>query len=573
MIQKKDNNFNIGTFLKFPLDELNNKKLLNEIRLKIKINEEDINKDKYFLDNTNDGKIIRHKDISNKVIDDVTYYLTKNKERLNAKSILFLLEKIHSVQSFESLLNKIESFTIIEEELFSPKKDIESFQILEGIQKLGLFNKFADFNKTKYLMNTIKNQENIFKRIKDGEISYQAWRQIFTSKEKREVFFSKLNILFFNNDDEVEQSLKFLKEKFTVASKTIIGLNQLLSILKEFFSTDYKNHITKVEKISTILKSGNLNEIEKPNVKNQVDEANQIFTKEEFEKMNKLKDSIFFKQLFRARKQNNALMKKDIEIFEITEKKFSQLKLLFISANWTKEIEESIIKECVRSIRNGKKNELIFELNRLKTIFRINDFGEEKLIGLEGGIKIFNEKEEIFLIANSCIYIIDELEAEHTEFYTELDKIREDLQTNRRGLTLIKIDDAGKTLKNFGLNIIDPTEDDRDYLNVLDCIFAKKGSIKFIAKLEINDIINLGELVNMSDDSFVTNNEIQDMIKCSTFVHNLGEIKGKKNDKELIKAFINEVPKHKGIGAHFQNYTNKAAQIQELFTKYLDNNK
>ena len=74
----------------------------------------------------------------------------------------------------------------------------------------------------------------------------------------------------------------------------------------------------------------------------------------------------------------------------------------------------------------------------------------------------------------------------------------------------------------------------------------------------------------MSDDSFVTNNEIQDMIKCSTFIHNLGEIKGKKDDKELIKAFINEVPKHKGIGAHFQNYANNAAQIQELLTKNLD---
>jgi len=511
-----------------------------------------------------------HKDISNKVIEGVTDFLTKNKERLNAKSILFLLEKINSVQIIESLLNKIESFTIKEAELFSLEKDIESFQLLEGIQKGKMFNKFADFNKTKYLMNAFENQTTIFKKIKDGEISYEAWRQIFPSKEKREVFFNKLKILFFNNEADVEQCSKILKDKFTIASKAILGLNQLLSILKEFFSTEYKNNITKVEKISNILKSGNLNEIEKPNVKSQVDEANQIFTKEEFEKMRKLKESIFFKQLFRARKQNNALLKKDNEIFEITEKKFSQLKLLFTSANWSKEIEESIIKECFRSIKNGKKNELKIELNRLKAIFEINDFGEEKLIGLEGGIKTFNQKEEIFLTANSCIYFINELEAEHTEFYTELDKIREGLQPNKPNLTLDKIDNFGKTLKNYGLNVVDPTEDDRDYLNILHCIFAKKGSIKFIAKLDNNDIRNLQELVNLSDDSFVTNNEIQDMIKCSTFIHNLGEIKGKKNDKELIKAFINEVPKHKGIGAHFQNYANNAAQIQELLTKNLD---
>ena len=68
-------------------------------------------------------------------------------------------------------------------------------------------------------------------------------------------------------------------------------------------------------------------------------------------------------------------------------------------------------------------------------------------------------------------------------------------------------------------------------------------------------------------------NDIQDMNKCSNFIHNLGEIKGKKTDKDLITDFIKEVPKNKGIEAHFLNYTNNSGQIQELFSKKLDKTK
>ena len=52
-INKENNHFNIGTFIKFPLNEINKK---NEIRMKIKINKDDINKEIYFLDNTNGFK-------------------------------------------------------------------------------------------------------------------------------------------------------------------------------------------------------------------------------------------------------------------------------------------------------------------------------------------------------------------------------------------------------------------------------------------------------------------------------------------------------------------------------------
>ena len=46
--------------------------------------------------------------------------------------------------------------------------------------------------------------------------------------------------------------------------------------------------------------------------------------------------------------------------------------------------------------------------------------------------------------------------------------------------------------------------------------------------------------------------------------------KEKKSDKDLIEAFIKAVPQHKGIAAHFKNYSEHAGEIRELFSKELD---
>ena len=508
------------------------------------------------------------KDLSQQVINGVTDYLTKNKERLNAKSIIFLLKTINSTRIIESLLNKIESFSIKEEELFDDRKveEIESFLLLEGIQKEKLFEKlqFEDLNKTKYLMNAIQMKENILQKIKKGEINYNVYIKLL---RKKEIFIQKLTILFFNNEQDVDESMKILKTKFDSIIEAIKLINRLEAILKEFFPIEHKNDIILIKELGDSIKSGWMNEIEKPEIKNKINEINKIFLPEELEKKTKLKGSKFFVQLFRSRKIHNIYFKKETELFELTEADFNKLKLLFESQNWMMEIPESIIKECFQSLKD-EKNNLKNELKHLIKVFDIKGFDDGKILTLEGSIITFNQKEEIFQTANSCIHFIDELEAEKTEFYTELDKIRNGLK--QPNLTIDKIESFGKTLEKNGLKVLKPKEEDREYLNILHCIYSKKGSIKFIAKLEGNDIRTLQELVNMSDDTFVTNYEIQDMIKCSTFIHNLGEIKGKKSDKDLIKDFINEVPKVKGIAAHFQNYTNNSAQIQELFSKKLD---
>ena len=511
--------------------------------------------------------VSNYNDISKKAIDGVTDFLTFNKEKLDAKGILILLEKLNSNRTIESLLNKIESLGIKEEELFNQELDTPSFQLLDGILKKGLFNKL-DINKTKYLMNAIQTKEKMIKKIKEGEISFDLFKKSYITKEKKEIFYKKLKIILFNNEDDFKECTNSLTKRFSDIIKVLGNINKLKDILIKFLAEENKADIIKVENLGDQVKVGMMNEIEKSEFKKEHEEIFKILTKEDYDKMIKLKDSIFFVELFRARKAGGFL-KKESKIFKQTEEEFNKLRLFFQSDNWSNDIPETIITDCFKGLKNEKRNKLRPELKNLINYFKIENFDELKLQRLENGIIIFNQKEDICKTANSCIHFIDELEAEHTDFYNKFDIIRKGLQTN---VALEKIENFGKILQENGLNVLNPNEEDQVCLTILHSICDKKNCVKFVASLDNNDIRTLQELVNMSDDTFVTSNAINDMIKCSTFIHDLGEIKGKMNDKQLIEAFIKEIPKkeNKGIEAHFKNYANYAAQIQELFNKKLD---
>ena len=315
-----------------------------------------------------------YKDISPKVVDSITNFFTKNKQLLNAENILFLLQKIKSQKIIGSLFNKIDSFVIKEEELFSAEKEIESFKLLEGIQKGGLFDKiqFEDFNKTKYLMNALQTKENVFNKIKTGDINYNLIKQIYPNEAKRNIFKEKLTILYFNNQNDVEESMKILKTKFLeITTKVLPFLEKLKRVLKEFFENEHKNNLAKIEKLSNVIKSGNLNEIEKNNIKNEIEQCHNIFPKEEYEKNTKLIDSQFFLQLYRTSKANNVNLKNERDLFQQTEDEFNKLKLLFESENWSREIPESTIKICLLRLKQEKSKKLKDELNSLKKYYNI----------------------------------------------------------------------------------------------------------------------------------------------------------------------------------------------------------
>ena len=129
-----------------------------------------------------------------------------------------------------------------------------------------------------------------------------------------------------------------------------------------------------------------------------------------------------------------------------------------------------------------------------------------------------------------------------------------------------KIVRLGKILEYFWLYVLDLDEYDKNYMDLFFINF-EKGAFKFIANLDNNKINTLKELIDKSEDKLVTYNDIQEMIKCSDFIKNLGKIQGIKKTQDLIKEFINEIQRKKDIVDNFKNYSNCFGNIRELFAK------
>ena len=165
------------------------------------------------------------------------------------------------------------------------------------------------------------------------------------------------------------------------------------------------------------------------------------------------------------------------------------------------------------------------------------------------------------------MHFISELGAKPTDFSASLTKLRKDLSKN---ISVEKIKNYEKILVKYGINILEQKPEEKDYLNILNSLNSKRGSLKFINGVTDDDCRTLQELVSESESTFLTGAEIQDMIRCSNFIHNFGPIKDTKSDQELISVLIEKVAQDRTISAHFVQYTKNFGQIQELFSQKLD---
>ena len=536
---------------------------------------------KYFMENTVEKDIkspelindillylsANYKDISNSIIEHITNYFIfnlQNQKNLKGENLLFLLKKLNSVSIFKAILNKISNYVIKEEEIFIEQKEIDSFKLLEGIQKEKLFEKYGLLKETSYLISTLTLEDKISNNIKKGEIKYNIVSPWYINNNKKQLLIERLRILFFQNDDEVNKCMEAIKQYFIQITKAISYIKKLDDVLNKFYVKKHAKEIKFLDEFEKRIKGGNMNIMEKKEIKDVFDQIHTIVP--DLDKKKSLKDSVFFYNFFKNLKDKEPLKPED-DIFKETEKNFEKLKLLF-GNDWINNIDEKIVKEMYSSIKAIDEKAIEKELNFLVKYFKLENINNLDIIKIKDEILVFSKKEEIFQAVNSCLYFISELEATKTDFSTKLTQLRDDISKN---ISVDKIREYGQSLEKYGINILNPKKEDHDYLNILNALYNKKNALQFIIKLKAEDCRHLQEVVSELDNVFLTGAEINDMEKCSAFMNKvLGDKNVKKTDIELISSFIKEVPYEKNIVVFFTQYANNSGQIQELFSQKMD---
>ena len=303
---------------------------LNKVDLKLSIQLMK-NIDKYFNSSEIESDIYlylitNYNSISNDIVEYIANHFIINKEIDN-------LLIVFSNSILESVLNKMSIYSIKEEEIFKDEKEFDSFKLLKGIQER--FNeKYELFMPSDYMLSNVRLTNKIFKNIKIGEIQYNLVNSYYMNPIKSKILFSKLNILFFQNEKDAKTCIEIIEKynsKIYQVTKYIEKVNEMLSLQNDI-KNDECEMLGDIQMLEKEIKNGKLNIIDKKEIKEKINKIHQLIP--DLKKVEQLKTLIIFLQMFHNKILDNILTK-GIDILREKEIDLKQLKLLF-AENWNK---------------------------------------------------------------------------------------------------------------------------------------------------------------------------------------------------------------------------------------------
>ena len=101
--------------------------------------------------------------------------------------------------------------------------------------------------------------------------------------------------------------------------------------------------------------------------------------------------------------KNEKTKKTEEEIFKETENDFQKLAKLF-EDDWINELEQDIINECYKVIKEMNENQIKEELSCINTLLKLQ-INKDSIIKAQNELIIYSKKEELFSII-ILIYLV-----------------------------------------------------------------------------------------------------------------------------------------------------------------------
>ena len=404
-----------------------------------------------------------YKDISQDAKDWINDFFIRNKNYLNDKELLFLLQKENS--------NYINEFIIKEQDLFKKETNNESFKFLKMILKKQINIKYPEIYETNYFKSIIGLSAKILNTIKTGNLKFSLVRETWGKNETKNVIIDKLETLFFNDNKKVAICKKELDERYNKIINIFEYINKLAKILEQFYETKYQNNINLIISLGNEIEDGMLNEIEKIEMKNKIEEIYKIIPN--LDKIFLIKDSKFFNIFIDIQKVKFPSENEDKRI-NCAEESFKKLKSLFIK-NWINIIDEAVIKECFKAINFMGDQEILNELHLLRLYFELKEIDNNYLFKLLNEIKIlkherqtFSEKEYIKL-KNELLNLKNELNNNNQSYILNLQNNINIKEQELKSLKY-KLNYLNEELNQFKKNIVNPSDNEISFaINFISC--------------------------------------------------------------------------------------------------------
>ena len=264
-------NADMDKFLNNHIHENINYKILNEIYIKLICNYKDI--------------------ISQDTKRIIINFLSKNLNNSNPQIILYIIKERPAEYILQNIIKKDDFFQLEEND------NLQLFKKLLNEKYLNNYKNIIYIEKTLSAIKELKNN------IENGEILYSDVNLFYfeNKKEKKNIFFSRLILIYLNQKKDAEKTKKIIEKYYSTTKNILIDLELILEDLKNFFSKEKYEDILKLENIIYILKNGKLNLYEKC-YKREIDKYLKEY-KKSAEKRDLKKRNDIFLEIFKYNKK------------------------------------------------------------------------------------------------------------------------------------------------------------------------------------------------------------------------------------------------------------------------------
>ena len=425
----------------------------------------------------------KYKEISNDSRETILDFLLQISENSGSSSLL------HLIKSYPTIIDKI--FCKMEKFIIKPKEILE----IEETENFKLFKELmiSGYFFTKELLETIYIKESnivitgLHENIEKGEILFTVINE-FYYENKADLLYDRLKVICRNDENEAKILKLKLDEEITTIKEALKNLQLILDDFILFFYYTHKEDRAILNEIIEKIKTGKINCFSSKlsnDYKKYSDKYKSIA-----EKRATNNKSVFFKVIFKLTKQK---YKYDEEIKCITETEnlFKKINIIFLNGDLNN-LSKDLLKICIISIKNRKKEEIIREIDILIDIFNINKskINKENLVE---NLILFSKKEKICNDFSAIKVFIEQIGAIKTDLIDIIDIIIKKLQESSQEKEIKEIIES---LKQYDI-IPDQqnNNENNNYLNILIKLKERPESILFLFKINIEDCKNLQDLL------------------------------------------------------------------------------
>ena len=505
--------------------------------------------------------------------------LFPNEEKINeeeniAKNILPTLKEINNKIIEKIILQKISNFSISKEDFFLDDNiKFDLFEFLLNNEDYTLI-KNDSYKHFIYWENTEYNCQKIADNLNSLNLNFKIIKMAFNILEEK--IFKRTILVFkcLNEENYNQKSTSIINTIKNIIKKweeNQSKIENLKIFVDNFYGIEGKAYSHKLSLFNKNIFNYTLDKLNSKIINDEYLSYEKDFKKAK--KAENLMKSQFFIEIYRNLKEK--IYNK--ELFEQTINHFNNIKKLFVNDKnkIEKELKDNPEIKYLINISYKNRELLNKEIDWLINYFQIVNFQNKDLILSK--INLLLQNKTLFSIISGILQFFDiykdilnlENNNLNIKFYKNLNnyksylKIKENIDSNKIKEIILYIEEQ------FGI-LFKLKNKKKIFSDFFVAINQYPESLIFIKDKKSEDVSNLIEFLLESDDSYLTENDINDFIKILTFFEKI--LKNNEKNKSIINIIsdvIEGILDNNKCGNSIFNYIEKYNYIQILLTNYL----